>query len=107
MELNGFMIGPEMKKLFKIKVVTPTARHPVDEKDVFEFLKHLGAWKYSVIPVIVSTVPPGYDATFKVYWTFSRVSTELCKLDVVLTTTPMSSPTLKAALKRPNFAESD
>ena len=30
MELNGFMIGPEIKKLFKIKVVTPTARHPVD-----------------------------------------------------------------------------
>ena len=29
MELNGFMIGPEIKKLFKIKVVTPTARHPV------------------------------------------------------------------------------
>ena len=23
------MIGPEIKKLFKIKVVTPTARHPV------------------------------------------------------------------------------
>ena len=30
MELNGFMIGPEIKKLFKIKVDTPTAGHPVD-----------------------------------------------------------------------------
>ena len=29
MELNGFMIGPEIKKLFKIKVDTPTAGHPV------------------------------------------------------------------------------
>ena len=29
MELNGFMIGPEIKMLFKIKVVTVTARHPV------------------------------------------------------------------------------
>ena len=29
MELNGFMIGPEINKLFKIKVVTVTARHPV------------------------------------------------------------------------------
>ena len=30
MELNGFMIGPEIKMLFKIKVVTVTARHPVE-----------------------------------------------------------------------------
>ena len=30
MELNGFMIGPEIKKLFKIKVDTPTAGHPVE-----------------------------------------------------------------------------
>ena len=29
MELNGFMIGPEINKLFKIKVVTVTARRPV------------------------------------------------------------------------------
>ena len=29
MKLNGFMIGPEIKKLFKIKVDTPTAGHPV------------------------------------------------------------------------------
>ena len=32
MELNGFMIGPEIKMLFKIKVVTVTARHPVSFK---------------------------------------------------------------------------
>ena len=29
MELNGFIIGPEINKLFKIKVVTVTARRPV------------------------------------------------------------------------------
>ena len=29
MELNGFMIGPEIKTLFKIKVGTLIARHPV------------------------------------------------------------------------------
>ena len=29
MELNGFIIGSEIKKLFKIKVDTPTAEHPV------------------------------------------------------------------------------
>ena len=29
MKLNGFIIGPEIKKLFKIKVDTPTAGHPV------------------------------------------------------------------------------
>ena len=29
MKLNGFMMGPEIKKLFKIKVDTPTAGHPV------------------------------------------------------------------------------
>ena len=29
MELNGFMIGPEINKLFKIKVGTLIAEHPV------------------------------------------------------------------------------
>ena len=29
MELNGFIIGSEIKKLFKIKVDTQTAGHPV------------------------------------------------------------------------------
>ena len=29
MELNGFMIGPEIKTLFKIKVGTLIAEHPV------------------------------------------------------------------------------
>ena len=29
MVLNGFMIGQDIKKLFKIKVDTPTAGHPV------------------------------------------------------------------------------
>ena len=29
MELNGFVIGPEIKWLFKIKVVTTTVKHPV------------------------------------------------------------------------------
>ena len=31
MESNGFMIGPEIKKLFKIKVGTLIAKHPVDQ----------------------------------------------------------------------------
>ena len=30
MELNGFMIGPEIKTLFKIKVGAVIAEHPVD-----------------------------------------------------------------------------
>ena len=29
MDLNGFMIGPEIKELLTFKVGTPTARHPV------------------------------------------------------------------------------
>ena len=29
MELNGFMIGPEIKTLFKIKVGAVIAEHPV------------------------------------------------------------------------------
>ena len=46
MELNGFMIGPEIKKLFKIKVVTPTARHPVVLKIPVESISG-SAWLYS------------------------------------------------------------
>ena len=34
MELNGFVIGPEIKKLFKIKVGTLIAKHPVAECDL-------------------------------------------------------------------------
>ena len=30
MELNGFMIGPEIKTLFKIKVGAVIAEHPVE-----------------------------------------------------------------------------
>ena len=30
MELNGFMIGPEIKTLFKIKVGAVFAEHPVE-----------------------------------------------------------------------------
>ena len=30
MELNGFMIGPEIKTLFKIKVGAVIVEHPVD-----------------------------------------------------------------------------
>ena len=32
MELNGFMIGPEIKTLFKIKVGAVIAEHPVGTK---------------------------------------------------------------------------
>ena len=32
MELNGFMIGPEIKTLFKIKVGTLIAEHRVGDK---------------------------------------------------------------------------
>ena len=32
MELNGFMIGPEIKTLFKIEVGAVIAEHPVREK---------------------------------------------------------------------------
>ena len=43
MELNGFMIGPEIKKLFKIKVGTLTVRHPVEECNFFtSFSQNLG-----------------------------------------------------------------
>ena len=34
MELNGFMIGPEIKTLFKIKVGAVIAEHPVSLKNI-------------------------------------------------------------------------
>ena len=36
MELNGFIISPEIKKLFKIKVDTPTAEHPVVSRTIWQ-----------------------------------------------------------------------
>ena len=43
MELNGFVIGPEIKKLFKIKVGTLIAEHPVGLAFLLSFLKFLMA----------------------------------------------------------------
>ena len=37
MELNGFMIGPEIKTLFKIKVGTLIAEHPVVQVQIPQF----------------------------------------------------------------------
>ena len=37
-------------------------------------------WKCSHFPGSDCTIPPGYNGTFKVYWNFSHVSTELCLL---------------------------
>ena len=54
-------------------------QYQLDKIDDFEFLKHLGTWKYYSIDVIVSTVFSGYNDTFKAYWTFGHVSTELCR----------------------------
>ena len=41
MELNGFMIVPKRKELFKIKVGTLIAEHPVLIKESSLYLRHL------------------------------------------------------------------
>ena len=49
MESNGFMIGPEIKKLFKIKVDTPTAGHPV-EAGLPQHINNICSLEYSKVP---------------------------------------------------------
>ena len=47
MELNGFMIGPEIKTLFKIKVGAVIAEHPVggtSGKGLAWRLRYYGSW---------------------------------------------------------------
>ena len=67
------------KLLFRdIAYLVSTSQLTLDKIDVFEFLKQMGTWKNSSIAVIVSTVFSGYNDTFKVYWTYGHVSTELC-----------------------------
>ena len=59
MELNGFMIGPEIKTLFKIKVGAVFAEHPV-ELDCCREEATNGVFEPGCFPILI----PDSDPTF-------------------------------------------
>ena len=44
MESNGFMIGPDIKEIWAIKVVTSTVEHPVGMNVHVDSLAHCELW---------------------------------------------------------------